>query len=44
MDFVLSLLKERHGHKLMTETIATPPEDLKSQTFMHHIESNMDIA
>jgi len=44
MDFVLSLLKERHRHKLIREIIATPPEDLKSQTFMHHIESNLDIV
>ena len=44
MDFVLILLKERHSHKLMTESISMPSEDLKSQAFMHHIESNLDIV
>jgi len=44
MDFVLILLKERHSHKLMAETISTPSEDLKSEAFMHHIESNFDIV
>ena len=42
VDFILILLKERHSHKVMTETIPTPSEDLKIYAFMHHIESNFD--
>ena len=41
VHFILILLKERHSHKVMTETISTP-EDLKSYAFMHHVESNFD--
>ena len=42
VDLVLILLKERQSHKVMTETISTLSEDLKSYAFMHHIGSNFD--
>ena len=44
VDFILIFLKERHSHKVMTETIPTPSEDLKIYAFMQHIESNFDKA
>ena len=43
VDFIQIPLKERHSHKVMTETISTP-EDSKSYAFMHHVESNFDKA
>ncbi len=42
VDIILILLKKRHNQKVMTETISTPSEDLKSCTFMHHDKSNFD--
>ena len=42
LDVVLILLKERHSHKVMTETISTLYEELKSYAFVHHPESNFD--